>query len=748
MSKNSESKLPGELNENWGSNAMLDGFWHDMEYKHGIRDSIGKDPIPQPATSGMAQLPDGVLMAGDFDEALEVETQEAEGAMDLEGLGIVARLAPDVDRSDVGIIDHSWLADAFQDPDRLPDQPVDNGIPSLQEAWGDRTDGIQRVDLYDRAAVSYEDAMQHEEDDDSLHRDKFANFVRVAMRRSAAGIPIETIKHELIQQLGPEDARRIAKPVRAIELEHGLTGNVYVRASAYPRLQHGKWAKELKKAARGCRYLVATEGEDCQSCATVLGLELVATPNEIEWLKELSRYAPELQATRQDPKTASNNPREHLRGWFLAASRSPRLDIETAKVKHTMPADRVSSEEAHEAVAAQAAPEREQITNVAREQETESRKLQTKLGALVKANLISVEEAEKLFESKAPVMLRLRMAHLLAARTKKVEYAGPDVKDARVGISAEDYAETADSAKHHHRTACSAEAVEDAYRGKLLEGFTRIEQRLQQVREKVAKVVQAVKDGTVGAALRKLVDSLLDAKERKLFATELDPILVRGGYFEKATTGSREYEDAIVREAVPQAASGGISPQEVARVVRWARQQMSEGTAGPDLDQILGLRLDPRVMTAANEALTQVREQHEGLSGHLYVDAEAYATPKVIKGCEEGARLHRANQLKFVFAMDRCAVCVYKNADNICQKYNKVLLTEVPSEEREKLRQANLASHRMTDQEQTAALFATGAEATAEATDFDLHNAVLDDIETEPPSYEGIDGIFFGGFEV
>ena len=72
MSKN-ESTLPGELNENYGSNYMLDGFWHDMEYEHGLKENPPANPIPQPATSGMAQLPDGLMVALEIDDTPAVE---------------------------------------------------------------------------------------------------------------------------------------------------------------------------------------------------------------------------------------------------------------------------------------------------------------------------------------------------------------------------------------------------------------------------------------------------------------------------------------------------------------------------------------------------------------------------------------------------------------------------------------------------------------------------------------------------
>jgi hypothetical protein len=244
------------------------------------------------------------------------------------------------------------------------------------------------------------------------------------------------------------------------------------------------------------------------------------------------------------------------------------------------------------------------------------------------------------------------------------------------------------------------------------------------------------------------VASLLNASERKMFAAELDPVLIRGGYFDDHPTGPRRYEDAVFQEAVPKAPRFSVSPKEVAGVVRWARQKMSEGAAGRELDLLLKARVEPQVMEAAAEKVASVRQRHEGLSGHVYADAGAYATPKTTRGCDDGGLRHRSNGLRYVLAMSRCASCVFKNADGVCQKYNKTLADDFSGDEMEDLRRRMMASHEATDQEQTAELFAVGTDAAENATDFGLHNASLDDVETEEPEHGLLDGIFFGGFEV
>jgi hypothetical protein len=730
-----KNTLPGELNENWGSNYMMDGFWHDMEYEHGLKENPARDPVPQPATSGMAQLPDGLMVAGDFDdELMEVQHQDDEGAMDLEGLGIVAKLAPDVDRSDVGIIDHTWLSDAYQDAARLPDKPVDNGIPDLQEAWGDRTDGIIRIDLYDRASLTYEDAMQHEEDDDPLQRDKLAKLVRMAMRRSAAGQSMDHIKSTLIEALGPKVARKIAKPVQAIQAEHGLTGNVYVRASAYPRLQHGKWAKELKRAAKGCRYLVAAQGEDCQSCATALNLELVAHPNEIPWERELARYASKLEATRARPKRASKQePREYLRTWFLGASQSPRLDIETTKVRHTMPVDTVTAAEAKKAIVEFKVPHRVVLDMQERHNKKDTEKVIKRVGAMVKAQLVTPEEAKTLLESKAPPKDILKAAAKIAMTVKKASYGGhvPAVKGQTISKEA---------AWSELRT---AEALWQ-------ESHKEVEKRIAQdkIKSKVRLIEAQINGGMKGKRLASFIRETLTREEAFLASPLLTPILKKTSALNPKAAEVKQYEDAKFTRHVASSPDIQVPAKEIRKAARWVRQQMNEGVAGAELDQLVQLRLDHRVVKAGAEQIAQLRKEHEGVAGHFYVEAAAYATPEGTAGCEQGALRHRANGLKFVMAMDRCASCVFKNADNVCQKYNKELIDELAPDLKSDLQRMNLASHGRTDQEDTAALFAVGEQAMTAAQEFGLHNAALDDVETEAPSHESIDGIFFGGFEI
>lgn len=725
--------LPSELNENYGSNYMMDGFDYDMEYGHGLKMNPGADPVPQPPTTGMSQLPEDIIATmGLMDiEVPEGVEQETEGGMHLGEIEIVAAMHPDVDRTDVGIVDHSWLADAYQDPNRLPDKPVDNGLPELQEAWGDRSDGLHRIDLRDRSAITYEDAHQGPEDDDPLHTDKLAKLVRSAMRKSAAGVPMEKIKQSLIDQLGPKTPQ-VAPAVQAIELEHGLAGNVYIRASAYPGLHRGKWAKQLKKAAKGCRYLVASSKEDCAACAGVLNLRVVDHPTHIDWNDAYDHYSPMLEASgRLDRLATVMDKRLSLKHAFLNEDKGVRLDIETSKVRQTMPVDTVTIEAAKKAFLHFRPPQRQVITLAERWKKAEVEKVVGKVGHLVDAQLLSQADAEKLLGSKAPPRQILRTAALLAINVRKGQFSGHDQVLPQVQV-------TSKQAWDELRAA-EAKADEMAERN-----------QQEAIKQKVAYIVRHIQAGVKGKKLAKLIRENLSREEAVLASPLLKPILEKTSALNPKQVKPKKYEGTKYTRNVQGSVNVQASKKEIAQAARWVRQAMSEGFAGVQLDDLIRLRLDPKVKTASEGKLVQIRKKHEGLSGHLYVDAGAYASKKGTTGCEEGSLKHRSNGIKFLLAMNRCNGCVSKNADGVCQKYNKVVVDEIPAENAEELRRAVLATHNMQDQEITAALFNVNdvQKAVTPVEEYGLHNAALDDLATEDPSVQQLSEIFFGGFEV
>ena len=191
------------------------------------------------------------------------------------------------------------------------------------------------------------------------------------------------------------------------------------------------------------------------------------------------------------------------------------------------------------------------------------------------------------------------------------------------------------------------------------------------------------------------------------------------------------------RRVLAAAKGTGIRASEFHSLLRYARQQMSEGWAGREFDTLLRTRFSSPLLIASADLLTALRQEHEGLSGHAYVDAGAYASKSGVAGCETGGLKHRANPIKYVLAMSRCSSCTLRNANDLCTKYGKVLVDAAPVKDRTAYQAKSIHYADAPDQEVTASLFDPG--------EYGLTNSNLTDIELEGPPAGELGEVLFGG---
>lgn len=377
-------------------------------------------------------------------------------------------------------------------------------------------------------------------------------------------------------------------------------------------------------------------------------------------------------------------------------------------------------------------------------------KLVHTLGRWVRDGILPRQAADRLAQSSAEPREVLRVAAALAGRAKTAAYSGV-LNDLRVPeVSASEAWALLKSAEDKNQKATEVVAAEVARR---THAASREGKKEATVRAKVAKVTQAIDRGLRGTVLKNFIRKLLAADEIPLASKLLDPVLSRTGALEEVASGPKEYEGAHYERAATEAPKAAPGPgfREAERLLRWARQQMTEGFAGRDLDNLLEGRFASSVRTAASSAIRTLRAKHEGLSGQVYVDAEAYATKTGSAGCEKGALRHRANQIPTVMQMSRCASCVHRvaKADGtpVCSTYNKRLIASIneavenpKAYQKEALRLAN-----GTDAENTAAMFNT-----FDPSEFDLgEEGELDDLVLDDaPSDEEVADVFFGGMEL
>jgi len=186
------------------------------------------------------------------------------------------------------------------------------------------------------------------------------------------------------------------------------------------------------------------------------------------------------------------------------------------------------------------------------------------------------------------------------------------------------------------------------------------------------------------------------------------------------------------------------------RQAKWVMEQMNEGWAGKKLSDLIRKRFAGKV---ASGAIANIRKAHEGLAGHVYVDASVYASDKGSSGCDNGALKHRANTLRYVLAMDRCASCVHAT-EGKCQKYAKTLLDS--NEGLEKLQKQNIKAADMTDAEVTGSLFAPSYKQADYGLQYNENLDLMDEMNPEALDEVLMDGVatcdnggdLYGGIEL
>jgi len=421
--------------------------------------------------------------------------------------------------------------------------------------------------------------------------------------------------------------------------------------------------------------------------------------------------------------SVGGDPKKTLQLAFLTG---PREVEHTASVKpvDVRPADQVTLSEARRMVA-EAPRQVRQV--VARDDQAKARKaaLATvqKAGA---AGLISQADVLKLSHSKASPEAIRKAAESLARANQMPKVAQYDGDGTRV---------TAHRQAVRKVWTAFAQAELSRVQGNKARAHVVAMLDAGQLSEKEARL--ALEQGTPEEMLKLATAYANSSGTRKVAMKRSAAAQEYGGPVIKRALqqGPRPKKLAADQEAMRQAsAASGIRVAEFQSMARWVRQKMSEGMAGDDLTALMTIRFASPLRAAGEGLIAMLRDEHEGLSGHLYVDAEAYASKTGSTGCEKSASLHRANQIRFVKAMDRCAGCTLANANGVCTKYGKELLHQIPKDaadfKRKMLQVANASDHEIT-----ASLFNPG--------EFNLGDSM--NVELDDPSVtENIGDVLFG----
>lgn len=725
------SDLPvDEFTWSEGSNYGLDGFHHDQTLGEGLNhgDTSGMaGPITPPQSTGMSDLPEGI-MAESASDGLDLSFVDADGDLDLSamlsegGIPLTAQ-----ERHAVSLVDLSWLdPDQKQDPARLPkalrpDKPPLKSIVELEKAWGGhrRANGLSLVPNRDLEVAKYEQSTQGEPPALSGSRyvlgevERKTFHIQKATRMSHYGRSIDEIAAYLYNNI-PKTAAK--KALEVIAADHGAAGHVFVRASAFPGLKNGKWVEQIRKSCRTARYVITND----PMVATKLGMEMV---NQVPWKKALRQYQPNMVAGGYKVASVEEDPKKTLQLAFLTGPQETTPEA-ALKPVHIVPADRVTLSQAKEAFAKAPKQAREVLL---RDDTAKARKA---VLVLVKkaadTKLISPLDAIRFAQSKAsPGEIRKAVESLartnLAAKMASYDGVGTRVKEHRVegrgpAWTAMKQAELDAAAMHKAQLFVAKMAV------------------VGQLTDKEAR--KALAESTPEMVLKVATAYAQAAGTRKVKIASAEPAKEYAGPKFSAAPAQRVATKEISADEQAMykaAAESGIRVSEFKALARWLRRKMSEGMAGSDLTALLDARFASPLRTAAADMVAKLRAEHEGLSGHLYVDADAYASKTGSDGCEKNASLHRANQIPYVRAMDRCKGCTLANAEGVCTKYGKELLYQLPKNAGQFQEQMIRAAD-ASDAENTAALF--------NSQEYGLDDSLNIDVD-EPAITEDIGSVLF-----
>ena len=683
------SKIPSELLVPRANNGLIDTY-PDMNYGLGALEKTFMTDGTADHTSG---LPDGVVRGED------------------EGLGDLGAFMREGNLADLSFID----VEGDEEIQKLAEFEDPNA--ELEMAWGElQTPAIYAEHQKDLTAIPKVVTPKE------IEEEVLAEVAMKCARLLHAGANMNQIQKLAFDRLGM-DVSELKGDFQYLEEERGLMGNVYVLASAYPNIESGQWNKEIKKASPHAQYLLVDEGSSLQKHDTFNGMFVVT---DVPYKKAFEIYKPLLEASGR--KVAGGNPREILKQAFLT---TPRKKVQEAWYhKAHRVVDTVSMKEAKQQFA-DYTPETTVYQESDRQDRIALKKARKKIATAYRAGMLSRDQVKKLGALKDHNQIELQLHKLkLKSHAARADYSG-----AKNTIAAQE----------------SLRRDQGDMAGRLKQA--REEKHVASVKSKVAIIKQAIDRGVRGNELARIIKQKLTKADLRIASPILNPILKETNALALPTVQTEEYKGAsfqVHQEHRRTAHVEKISQEDLAihKMTRWARQQMTEGTVGKTLTALLKTKFAPPFLKKAKSKLDQVRKAHEGLSGHLYVDAEAYASTTGTKGCDEGALKHRSNRIACVKAMKRCSTCSFAsrlaNGTSVCQKYNKELITELPlgveEYQRENIRMADAS-----DAEQTASLFAS----CYDPSEFNLANSELDNFAfDEMANTETISDVFFGGMEI
>jgi predicted Zn-dependent protease with MMP-like domain len=617
--------------------------------------------------------------------------------------------------------------------------------------------------------------------------DDYREKIEKAMRRSAYGEPLKVILADLKTDLGNRYTDDIGNRIAS---DHGLHGNVYIREEAFKGLFNGKWDKQIKARCASAKYIIPAS-KDCVFDYHQ-GRKVVSN---INWKSAFEHYAPKLKTVGIKLGSGTNY-QARLKQAFLSQAPA-QVQPQTWFAYQEDLTKKYSSEQAQSKFANYIPKQIEVESFEERQASLLERKFNKLASKVIKAGIVKQSDLDSLIEKDISLEKKFDLLG---------KYATQKIVSEKKTYSGQEWT-ASNSLKAHDNNFSSLEKELDArIQDKTATDKNLAERNLKNVQSLVnARIIsneQAYKFASQGKSPQEMYllvlkeaknlyaqpvytannllsetnntfesfDSLndrqgsthlkaIDNKIAKLVKSNLltnqevnslsqikDPnkklAKALGIIEQKVSSQKKDYTDTQYTQHIEtKKASVKLASKDT--VETWLRQKMAEGAVGNDLDVMLKARFASEVLDHYADSIKAIRTAHEGLSGQVYVDAGAYE--KV--GCEQGALQHRSNMIPAVLQMDKCATCVFKNAEGTCQKYNKPViasLSQMGIDNPKKYQKESIRLANASDSEKTASLFVNNYD----ADEFNLTTNDEIEIETDTnKTPDGLKDVLFGGFE-
>lgn len=691
----SKSNLPnGGYTLTHGSNYMLDGFQFDTEYNGGV-----KEKARLPEAKGLAALPQGMIPPDGASASDIPDGVEADLHLDLSDMTRSAA-------QDIPVVDHSWLAQepepnlsGMRSLEDVLDQfsrgetgnPEANKLKVLQEAWGEEsTNGLKIIPNNQREHAPY--VNPYHEHQSQLPADEYRKEREKVLRELSYGGSLTK----------PLDLYKNASS------EYGLLGKVYIKEAHFPHLFSGKWDEVIRKRCASAMYIIPKK----KGCAfdRFLGMEVVDSPKNIPWGRVAAQVLPKLEACGVIIPS-EGSAKERVRKAYISLIEGD--NSTPAPAESWFPIQMDASEgitlgDAKRSLEASEVVEETIISQEEIQRDKKARRLERIAQELIRGGFLSEEQVEDVAQDNSKnIQSRIARLYDLAARpVENQSYQGEQTAHIMN--------------KRENLPTGKVDSKKVAAGKKIAEDLDRY------VRQGIIQVddLEAIKGLSKRARWEALYNLTLKGAQAKVSS-------YKGQVFEAHTQKTASLPDKSAHEVQGD------------KIGTWLRQKMTEGSLGDELDGLLSLRYDAPVREAHSERIASLREAHEGVSGHAYVDAESYLT-QGMEGCDKGALIHRANQIPTLMKTARCGSCVF-NQGGVCQKYNKPIVASaqevIPNLEEYRAENIRLANG--TDADRTAALFVNNYD----PTEFGLAQEANISLK-DTPSNEQLGEVLFGGFEV